>query len=61
MRETAVCDSPASRAISRVLHCEAASGNDSSVLAITASTRASSIVRGAPLRGASSNPSSRCF
>jgi hypothetical protein len=59
-RETAVCDKPASRAMVRVLQCVAASGTLSSVLAITASTRASPIVRGAPGRGASSRPSSRC-
>jgi hypothetical protein len=60
IRDTAVCDRPASRAIERVLQCVAVSGTLSSVLAITASTRASSIVRGAPGRGASSSPSSRC-
>jgi len=60
MRETAVCDNPLSRAIVRVLQCAAPSGTLSSVLAITASTRASSIVLGAPERGASSSPSIRC-
>ena len=52
MRDTAVCDTAISRAIVRVLQCVALAGTDSSVLAITASTRASSIVRGAPGRGA---------
>ena len=52
--------SPASRAMMRVLQCVAPSGTDSSVLAITASTCASTIVRGAPVRGASSRPASRC-
>ena len=59
MRLTAVCDRPASRAIVRVLQCVAPAGTLSSVLAITASMRASSIVRGAPGRGASSSPSRR--
>jgi hypothetical protein len=59
IRLTAVCGSFASFATVRVLQCVAFIGCVSSVLAITASTRASSIVRGAPDRGASSSPSSR--
>ena len=60
MRETAVCDRPASRAMLRVLQWVAPAGTLSNVLAITASTRASSIERGAPGRGASRRPSRRC-
>ena len=60
MRVTAVYDRPMSRAMVRVLQCVAFFGTDSNVCAITASTLASSIVRGAPLRGASSRPSKRC-
>lgn len=60
MRETAVCVSPISRAMVRVLQCVAPAGRLSNVLAITASTRASSIVRGAPERGASSSLSRCC-
>jgi hypothetical protein len=59
MRVTAVCESAISRAIVRVLQCVALAGTDSSVLAMTASTCASAIVRGAPVRGASSKPSRR--
>lgn len=59
MRETAVCEGPASLAMLRVLQCVAPRGTLSSVLAITASTRASSMVLGAPKRGASSRPSRR--
>ena len=44
-------------AIVRVLQCVALAGTLSSVLAITASTRESSIVRGAPVEGASRSPS----
>ncbi|MNL40500.1 hypothetical protein D3C87_1628530 [compost metagenome] len=57
IRVTAVCDKSISRAMSRVLQWVAPSGIDSSVRAITASTRASSMLRGAPGRGASSKPS----
>jgi len=61
MRQTAVCDKPILRAIRRcgssASHLPAAV---SSVLAMTASTCVSLIVRGAPGRGASSSPSSRC-
>ncbi len=60
MRETAVCDRPASRAMERVLQWVAPAGTLSNVLAITASMRVSSMLRGAPGRGASSRPSSRC-
>jgi len=60
MRDTALCDMPSSCAMRRVLQCAAPSGTLSSVLATTASTRASSIVRRAPVRGASSNPSNLC-
>ena len=59
MRETAVCESPVALAIVRVLQCVAPRGTLSSVLAITASTRASSMVLGAPERSASSRPSRR--
>ncbi len=60
MRETAVCDKPLSRAIVRVLQCAAPSGTPFGVLVITASTRASSMVRGALAAVAASNrPSSR--
>lgn len=44
----------------RIHQCVAPSGIVSSVLAMTASTCVSLIVRGAPGRGASSSPSSRC-
>jgi len=54
MRETAVCDRSISWPIVRVLQRVAPAATDSSVLAITASTRASSMLRGAPGRGASS-------
>lgn len=50
---------PSSRAIARVLQCVASRGFDSSVFAMTRSTSASEIVRGAPGRGSSSSPSRR--
>ena len=56
MRVTAVCDT----SIRRVLQCVAPLGTDSSLRVITASTRASSMLRGAPERGVSSRPSRRC-
>lgn len=46
MRVTAVCDNSISRAKLRVLQWVAPAGTDSSVLAITASTRTSSMLRG---------------
>ena len=54
-----VCDSPLALAIMRLLQCVAARGFSCSVLAITRSTCASLMVRGAPGRGSSSSPSSR--
>ena len=59
-RTTAVCVTPAARAMVRVLHCVASvsGGRSSSVLRITRSTSPSVMVR-APGRGASSRPSSR--
>jgi hypothetical protein len=60
MREMAVCDIFISPAMVRVLQCVALRGTDSSVRAITTSTLASSMVLGAPVRGASSSPSRRC-
>ena len=61
MRRIAFWVMPISRAISRALQRVAPTGMDFSVLATTASTRSSSMVRGAPERGASSRPSRRCF
>jgi hypothetical protein len=60
MRGTAVCDKPVSRAMLRLLQCVASAGTLSNVLAIDASTRASSIVQGVPGRDASKSPSSQC-
>ena len=59
MRLMADCDIPISRAIMRVLQCVASLGVDSKVRVITASICASLILRGLPLRGASSSPSRR--
>jgi hypothetical protein len=61
IREIADCDIPAAFAIDRVDQCVSPlSGFSSKVLVITASTCSSVIVRGAPGRGSSVNPSSRC-
>ena len=51
--------SPTACAIDRLLQCVASTGFVSSVRMMTCSTAASVIVRGAPGRGSSSNPSSR--
>jgi len=60
IRLTAVWLIPARFAIERVLQCVASGGASSSVSATSRSTAASSIRRGAPGRGASTSPSSRC-
>jgi hypothetical protein len=60
IRLTAVCDIPVAAAIDRVDQCVASDGLDSSVFTITASTCSTVIVRGAPGRGSSVNPASRC-
>ena len=53
-------DRPDARAIPRERHCVAPAGTLCTVRTIVASIRASSIVRGAPDRGASCKPSIRC-
>lgn len=60
MRCTVEVESPQALAIPRELQWVASSGRVSSVATITASMRASSIVRGAPGRGSSRSPSSLC-
>ena len=52
---------PASFAIKRLLQCVLAAGLVSSVLVMTSSTFASSMVRGAPERGASTSPAKPSF
>jgi Tfp pilus assembly protein PilE len=61
MRLIALCVSPLRVAIVRVLQCVASRGFVSSVQRTTRSTCASVIFRGAPGRGSSSKPSSRCL
>jgi len=51
---------PMALAIERVDQCVASVGFDSRVLTMTASTRSSAMVRGAPGRGSSSSPSGPC-
>ncbi len=60
MRLMALWLKPVRLAIARVLQCVAALGFVSRVSVTTRSTWASVIVRGAPGRGSSSRPSSRC-
>jgi len=60
MRTIAFCVSPVSAAINRVLQCVLLAGIVSKVFVITSSTCASVMLRGAPGRGLSNNPSSRC-
>jgi hypothetical protein len=60
MRDIAVWLIPARRAIARVLQWVAFLGASSSVSAIRRSTAVSRMLRGAPQRGASASPSSRC-
>jgi hypothetical protein len=60
MRAAAVRLMPARRAIGRVRRCVAFLGASSSVGATGRSTASSPMVRGAPERGASASPSSRC-
>ena len=60
MRLTAAWLNPQRLAIARVLQCVASRGVLSSVSWITRSTAASVIFRGAPGRGSSSRPWSRC-
>lgn len=57
LQELAAAVAAVSRAMVRVLQCVAPCGIDSNMRAITALTRASSMLRGAPGRGASSRPS----
>ena len=59
MRLIALWLIPQRWAMSRVLQCVACEGVDSKVRAITRSTSASLIWRGAPGRGSSSSPSRR--
>ena len=59
IRLIAVCDMPTSFAIDLVDQCVASEGVSSSVMTMTRSTAASVIVRGAPGRGSSDNPSRR--
>jgi hypothetical protein len=60
IRCTVETDSPLARAMLRELQWVALGGFVSRVRMITASIRASSIVRGVPDRGSSRRPSSRC-
>ena len=60
IRQTALWLRPVAVAIARLLQCVASSGRVSKVRVTTCSTCASVIRRGAPGRGSSSKPSSRC-
>src|SRR4051812_19922065 len=60
MRCTLDTDTPLAFAMPRELQCVAFWGTLSKVVTITASMRVSSIVRGAPERGSSRKPSTRC-
>jgi hypothetical protein len=59
-RCTVAGDRPHAAAIERVLQCVAPSGMVSRVRTSSSATRSSVTVRGAPLRGPSRKPSSRC-
>jgi hypothetical protein len=61
MRSTLETDKPLVFAMPRELQCVAFLGTLAKVVTITASTRASSIVRGAPERASSRRPSTRCW
>ena len=61
IRCTDAGESPTSRAIERIDQWVASTGDASSVRRTTSATRASSMLRGRPERGASDNPSTRSF
>jgi hypothetical protein len=60
IRCTVAADRPLASAMRRELQCVPSAGRLSRVRLITASIRASPIVRGAPERGSSRSPSKRC-